>query len=64
VDISPYAQNPSLRRRNKILKEEVTERKFRAETEGMTIQRLPHLKIHPINNHQSQILWQMPTRAC
>jgi hypothetical protein len=32
--------------------------KFRAETEGMTIQRLPHLGIHPINNHQTQTLWQ------
>jgi hypothetical protein len=26
----------------------VTETKFGAETEGMTIQRLPHLGIHPI----------------
>jgi hypothetical protein len=30
------------------------ETKFGAETEGMTIQRLPHLEIHPINNHQTQ----------
>jgi hypothetical protein len=44
--------------------EEVTETKFGAETEGTTIQRLPHLRIHPINNHHTQILWQMPTRAC
>jgi hypothetical protein len=29
----------------------VTEIKFRAETEAMTIQRLPHLGIHPINNY-------------
>ena len=29
----------------------VTETKFGAETEGMTIQRLPHLGIHPINKH-------------
>ena len=28
------------------------------------VQRLPHLGIHPINNHQTQTLWQMPTRAC
>jgi hypothetical protein len=44
--------------------EGVTETKFRAETEGTTIQRLPHLGIHPINNHKTQTLWQMPTRAC
>jgi hypothetical protein len=36
--------------------EGVTETKFRAETEGTTIQRLPHLGIHPINNHQTQTL--------
>jgi hypothetical protein len=29
----------------------ITEIKFGAETEGMTIQGLPHLGIHPINNH-------------
>jgi hypothetical protein len=34
----------------------VTETKFRAEPEGMAIQRLPHLGIHPINNHQTQTL--------
>ena len=45
-----------LRRGNKIPMEGVTETKFRAETEGMTIQRLPHLGIHPINNHQTQTL--------
>jgi hypothetical protein len=44
--------------------EGVTETKFRAETEGMTILRLPDLGIHPINNHQTQTLLQMPTRAC
>jgi hypothetical protein len=53
-----------LRRGNKIPMEGITETKFRAETEGMTIQRLPHLVIHLINNHQTQITWQMPTRAC
>jgi hypothetical protein len=36
--------------------EEVTETKFRAEPEGTTIQRLPHLGIHPINHHQTQTL--------
>ena len=44
--------------------EGVTETKFGAETEGMTIQTLPHLEIHPINNHQTQTLLQMPTGAC
>jgi hypothetical protein len=31
-----------LRRENKIPMEGVTDKKFRAQTEGMTIQRLPH----------------------
>jgi hypothetical protein len=50
------------RRGNKIPMEGVTETKFRAKTEGMTIQRLPHLGIHPINHHQNQTLLQIPTR--
>jgi hypothetical protein len=29
----------------------VTETNFGAETEGMTIHRLPHLRIHPIHNY-------------
>jgi hypothetical protein len=45
-----------LRRRNKIPMEGVTEAKFRAEPEGMTIQKLPHLGIHSINNHQTKTL--------
>jgi hypothetical protein len=53
-----------LRRGNKIPMEGVTETKFGADTEGMTIQKLTHLGIHPINNHQTQTLLQMPTRAC
>jgi hypothetical protein len=53
-----------LRRGNKIPMEGVTETKFGAETEGRTIQRLPHLGIHPINNHQTQALLHMPTRFC
>jgi hypothetical protein len=53
-----------LRRGNKIPMGGITETKFRAESEGMTIQRLSHLGIHPINNHQTQTLLQMPTRAC
>jgi hypothetical protein len=51
-----------LRRGNKIPMEGVTETKFGTKTERMTI--LPHLEIHPINNHQTQTLLQMPTRAC
>jgi hypothetical protein len=53
-----------LRMGNKIPMEGVTETKFGAETEGMTIKRLPHLGIHPINNYQTQTLLWMPTRAC
>jgi hypothetical protein len=53
-----------LRRGSKIPMEGFTETKFRAETEGRTIQRLPHPGSHPINNHQAQTLLQMPTRFC
>jgi hypothetical protein len=35
-----------------------------AETEDKTIQRLPHLGIHPIYNHQTQTLLWMITKAC
>jgi hypothetical protein len=49
---------------NKISMEEVTEIKFRAEMEGRTIQKLPHLEIHPIYNHQTQTLLHMPARFC
>jgi hypothetical protein len=55
--------NPS-KRGNMIPMEGVTETKCAAETEGMTIQKVPHLGIHPINNRQTQTLLQMPTRAC
>jgi hypothetical protein len=41
-----------------------TETKCGAETEGMTIQRLPYLGIDPIYNHQTHTLLWMPTRAC
>jgi hypothetical protein len=53
-----------LRKGNKILKGGNMQTKLGAETEEMTIQRLPHLGIHPINNHQTQILLWMPIRAC
>jgi hypothetical protein len=45
-----------LRMENKIPMKGVTETKFGAETEGRTIQSLPVLGIHPINNHQTQTL--------
>ena len=66
-----------LRRGNKIPMEGVPETKFRAETEGMTIQKLPHLGIHPIYNQQTQtlfgchqvladrsLIWLSPKRLC
>ena len=53
-----------LRNGNKIPMEGVTESKCGTETEGMTIHRLPHLRIYSIDNHQTQILLQMPTSAC
>jgi hypothetical protein len=49
---------------NKISMEGVTDTKFGAEKEGRTIQRLPDPGIHPIYNHQTQILWHMPARFC
>jgi hypothetical protein len=51
-----------LRMENKIPMEGVTETKFGAKTKGWTIQRLPHLGIHPIYNHQTQTLLHMPAR--
>jgi hypothetical protein len=36
--------------------EGVIETKLGTEPEGMTIQRLPHLGIYPINNHKIQTL--------
>jgi hypothetical protein len=41
-----------LRIENRIPREGVTEKKFGAETKRWTIQRLPHLGIHPIISHQ------------
>jgi hypothetical protein len=49
---------------NKIPIEGVTEKKFGAEMEGKTIQRLPHPGIHPIYHHQTQTLLHMPERFC
>jgi hypothetical protein len=51
-----------LRMGNKIPMGGVTEKKFRAEPEGMTNQRLPYLGIQPINNHQTQTLGRCPQK--
>ena len=53
-----------LRRGNKTPMEGVIETKCEAEIERITIQRLPYLGIHPINNHQNQTLLWIPTGAC
>jgi hypothetical protein len=53
-----------LRKGNKILMGANMETKCGAETEGKAIQRLPHLGIHPIYSHQTQILLWMPRSAC
>jgi hypothetical protein len=53
-----------LRRGNKITMEGVTETNFRAESEGTTIQRLPQLGIHSINNHKNQTLLLILIRTC
>jgi hypothetical protein len=52
-----------LLKREKIPMEAVTETKWGAETGGMTTQRLPHMGIHPIYNHQTQPLLWMPKSA-
>jgi hypothetical protein len=51
-----------LRMWNEIPVEGVTN--FGADPEGKTIQRLPHLGIPPICNHQTQTLLHMPERFC
>jgi hypothetical protein len=53
-----------LRIGNKIPMEGVTETKFEAKMKGLTIQRLPHLGIHPIISHQTQTLLHIPARFC
>ena len=47
---------------NKTPMEGIKETKCEAKIEEMTTQRLPHLGIHSINNHQNQTLLWMPTR--
>jgi hypothetical protein len=51
------------RKWNKILKGGNNETKYGAETEGMAIQRLPHLGIHPIYRHQTQTVLWVPRRC-
>ena len=53
-----------LRREDKIPIEGFTETKFGAKTKGWTIQRLPHLGVHPIISHQTQTLLHMPAKFC
>ena len=45
-----------LRRGNKIPTEGDTGTKYGAESEGKTIQRMPHLVIHPIYSYKTQSL--------
>jgi hypothetical protein len=49
---------------NSSLLMEVQGQKNGVETEGKATQKVPHLGIHPTNNHQTQTLWQMPTSTC
>ena len=53
-----------LLRMNKILLGGNMETKCRAETEGTTIQNLPHLWIHPVYKHQTLSLLWIPTNDC
>jgi hypothetical protein len=53
-----------LKKGNKILTRTNTETKCGAECEEKAIQRLLHLGIHLIYNHQTQIILWMPRSAC
>jgi hypothetical protein len=48
--------SPLLRTGNKTPMKGVTETKFGAEMKGWTIQRLPHLGVHPIISHQTDTI--------
>jgi hypothetical protein len=52
-----------LRRGNKILTGANKETKYGANTEGKPIQRLPHLRLHPMYRHQIQTLLWVPRSA-
>jgi hypothetical protein len=56
--------SPLLRIGNKTPMEGVTETKFGAEMKGWTVQKLPHLEVHPIISHQTQTLLHTPARFC
>jgi hypothetical protein len=49
---------------NKISMKGVAETKFGAKMKRWTIQKLPHLGVHPIISHQTQALLHMPARFC
>jgi hypothetical protein len=51
-------------RGNKIPMEGVAERRCGAENKEKTIQRLPHLWIHPIYSHRTQTVLWMTTYVC
>jgi hypothetical protein len=53
-----------LRMGNKIHRERVTDTKVGAETVDRTMQRIPHLEIHPLYYHQTQTILYMPARFC
>jgi hypothetical protein len=53
-----------LRRGNKILMGANMETNSKTENDGKAIQRLTHLKIHPIYIHQMQTLLWMARSAC
>ena len=53
-----------LRMGNKIPMEGVIETNLGAKRKGWTMQRLPHLGVHPIISHQMQTLLNMPARFC
>jgi hypothetical protein len=52
-----------LRRRNKISMKRVTETNFKAETEGMTIQKLPHLGVYPIPRQYCEFQQMLADRS-
>jgi hypothetical protein len=60
----PSVDASALRRGNKTHTGANTVTKCGAETEVKTIQRLPHLWIHPIYSHQNQTLLWIPRSAC
>ena len=49
---------------SKVSIEGIAETTFRAKMKGLTIQRLPHLGVHPIISHKMKTLLHMPARFC